>query len=163
MTEGQRVLDSIRRLVRHLRVSDRSAHQSAGVSAAQLFVLSQVGRSPNMSLGELAERTHTDQSSVSAIVTRLVEAGLLARERAGDDARRLVLTLTRTGRAALRKVPASLQEQIVDAVDRLTPAERKQFADTFNKVLDSIGAEKCAPMLFEDDVRAERKRRSDRA
>jgi len=164
MSEGQRVLDAIRRLVRQLRMSDRSAQQRAGISAAQLFVLSQIGRAPNISLGELAERTYTDQSSVSAIVTRLVETGLVARGRAGDDARRLVLTLTRAGRAALRKVPSVAQEQIVAAIEKMPPAERKHFADTFNKLLNAIGAEESSSMLFEEDARTEKKkRRSDGA
>jgi len=104
--DGHRVLDSVRRLVRTLRVSDRAAQQAAGVSAAQLFVLSELGKTPNMSLRELAERTYTDQSSVSAVVTRLVATELVSRERAEDDGRRLVLALTRAGRAALKKAPA---------------------------------------------------------
>jgi len=162
MTDGQRVLDAIRRLVRQLRVSDRAAQQRAGISAAQHFVLSQVGQSPQMSLGELAERTHTDQSSVSAIVTRLVESGLIERVRADDDARRLELTLTRSGRAALRKVPVVAQEQIVAAVEKLPPARRREFAETFNELLDAIGAAPCAPMLFEDEG-TEKKRKSDGA
>ena len=165
MTDGHRVLDAIRRLVRQLRVSDRTAQQRAGISAAQHFVLSQVGGSPQMSLGELAERTHTDQSSVSAIVTRLVEAGLLERVRAVDDARRLELTLTLAGRAALRKVRVAAQEQIVAAVEQMPPAKRQQFAETFNELLDAIGAAPRAPMLFEDNGRPEKvkKRKSDGA
>src|SRR5882762_3561794 len=99
MTDSQRILDSIRRLVRLLRVSDRQAQAELGVSGAQLFVLRELGRTPALSLNELASRTLTDQSSVSVVVTRLVEAGLVSRERARDDARRLVLGLTRAGRA----------------------------------------------------------------
>jgi DNA-binding MarR family transcriptional regulator len=151
MSDSQRVLEAVRRLVRQLRIGDRAAQQGIGVSAAQLFVLSQVGRTPKISLGELAERTHTDQSSASAVVARLVEKGLLSRERAADDARRLVLTLTSAGRAALRKAPSVAQEEILAAVDKLSPRERKQFADTFNAILDAIGAEKCAPLLFEEE------------
>lgn len=161
VTDGQRVLQAIRRLVRALRISDRGAQQRAGISAAQLFVLSQVGQTPNVSLGELAERTHTDQSSVSTVVTRLAEAGLLSRKRSVDDARRLVINLTRTGRAALRKVPAVAQEQILTAVEKLPAAERRQFADTFNHLLDSIGAEKHAPMLFEEERTEKKKKDSD--
>jgi DNA-binding MarR family transcriptional regulator len=157
MSDGQRILDGIRRLVRQLRVSDRAAQQLVGVSAAQLFVLSEVGKTPNMSLGELAQRALTDQSSVSAIVTRLVEAKLVSRRRAGDDARRLVLTLTRAGRAALKKAPPVAQEQILAAVEKLAPDERRRFAQTLNDILDAIGAEKSAPMLFEDDVRPGKK------
>jgi DNA-binding MarR family transcriptional regulator len=151
MSDGHRVLESVRRLVRMLRVSDGAAQQQAGVSAAQLFVLYELGKTPSMSLGELSERTHTDQSSVSAVVTRLVDAGLVSRERAGHDARRLVLDLTRAGRATLKRAPAVAQEQLLDAVESLSSAEQKKFADTFTQILDAMGADKHPPMIFEED------------
>ena len=70
MDETQRILDAIRRLVRLLRISDRAAQGRVGLSAAQLFVLHELGKTPSLSLGELAARTRTDQSSVSTVVTR---------------------------------------------------------------------------------------------
>src|SRR5881227_730359 len=103
MSDSQRILDSIRRLVRMLRVSDRQAQAELGVSGAQLFVLTELGKTPALSLNDLAVRTRTDQSSVSVVVTRLVEAGLVSRDRDANDARRLVLTLTKAGVAAVRR------------------------------------------------------------
>ena len=46
MSDSQRILDSIRRLVRLLRVSDRQAQAELGISGAQLFVLTELGRTP---------------------------------------------------------------------------------------------------------------------
>ncbi len=159
MTDTQRVLDAIRRLVRQLRLFDRSAQAQAGLSAAQLFILSELGKTPELSLSDLADRTRTDQSSASTVVTRLVEAGLVARERAADDARRLVLTLTRAGRAALKNAPPVAQQVLVDLVDALPPADRKRFADTFTRIVDGMGADANAPMLFEEEGRTAPKRR----
>ena len=149
LSDSQRILDAVRRLVRLLRLYDRSAQNRLGLSAAQLFVLSELGKTPSLSLGELAERTHTDQSSVSVVVTRLVEAGLVERQRAQDDGRRLVLTLTRAGRNALQKAPPVAQEQLLEIIARLTPAERKRFAETFARIVDELGAGP-AEMLFEE-------------
>src|SRR3954468_12678414 len=101
MSDSQRILDSIRRLVRLLRVSDRQAQAELGVSGAQLFVLTELGKTPALSLNELAAPARTDQSAVSVVDTRLVEAGLVTRDRDERDARRLVLHLTRAGRALL--------------------------------------------------------------
>src|ERR1700730_535689 len=78
VTDSQRILDSIRRLVRLLRLSDRVAQRELGLSAAQLFVLQELGKTPALSLSEVAERTRTDQSSVSVVVTRLVGSGHIA-------------------------------------------------------------------------------------
>ena len=160
MTDSQRVLDAIRRLVRHLRVADRAAQSELGLSSAQLFVLSELGKTPAISLGELADRTHTDQSSVSVVVARLVDAGLVQRERAGEDARRLELSLTRAGRGVVQRAPGVMQEEIIQAVDRMPAAEQKRFADSFNRLLDDIGAETKPPMLFEDEKPKPRKRKS---
>jgi DNA-binding MarR family transcriptional regulator len=155
VTETQSVLDSIRSLFRLLRLSDRAAQTKVGLSAAQLFVLSEVGKTPEISLGEIAERTRTDQSSVSTVVTRLVDGGLITRERAGDDARRLALSLTAAGRAALRKAPPVAQEVLIEIVDRLPAAERRRFAETFARVVGELGvpAGEAPPMLFEEEPR----------
>lgn len=150
LTDAERILAAIRRLVRHLRLSDRAAQTRLRLSAAQLFVLSELGKTPAVSLGELAARTSTDQSSVSAVVARLVDAGLVTRQRAEGDARRLELSLSRAGKSALEKAPPIVQEVILEAVGRLPAVERKRFADTFMRLLDDIGAEPRPPLLFEE-------------
>jgi DNA-binding MarR family transcriptional regulator len=152
MSDSQRILDSIRRLVRMLRVADRQAQAELGVSGAQLFVLTELGRTPSLSLNDLATRTLTDQSSVSVVVTRLVEAGLVTRDRDTRDARRLVLNLTRSGRALLHKAPPVAQERLLAVFDRLDHDERKRFADTFEEIVENVGVDEGpAPMLFEED------------
>jgi DNA-binding MarR family transcriptional regulator len=152
MTDSQRILDSIRRLVRLLRLADRAAQNELGLSGAQLFVLQELAKTPSLSLNELAERTRTDQSSVSVVVTRLVEAGFVTRDRDARDARRLVLTLTKAGHNTVKRSPGAAQEQIIDIVEGMPAAERKRFAESFERLVDQLGAEKgAAPMLFEDD------------
>jgi DNA-binding MarR family transcriptional regulator len=151
VTDSQRILDSIRRLVRLLRLTDRAAQSEMGLSGAQLFVLHELGKTPALSLSELAEKTRTDQSSVSVVVSRLVDGGYVARERDRRDARRLVLTLTKTGRALAEKSPPVAQEKIIDSLERMAPSERRRFADTFSRIIEDLGeARGVAPMMFED-------------
>ncbi|HEV7484906.1 MAG TPA: MarR family transcriptional regulator [Thermoanaerobaculia bacterium] len=153
MSDSQRILDSIRRLVRMLRVSDRQAQSELGVSGAQLFVLTELGKTPSLSLNDLAARTLTDQSSVSVVVTRLVDAGLITRDRDARDARRLVINLTRSGHALLQKAPPVAQERLLAVFDGLSDAERKRFADTLEEIVDNAGGDDGpAPMLFEEDA-----------
>lgn len=154
MSDSQRILDSIRRLVRMLRVSERQAQSALGVSGAQLFVLTELGKTPSLSLNDLASRTLTDQSSVSVVVTRLVEAGLVTRDRDERDARRLVLNLTRSGRALLQNAPPVAQERLLAIFDGLSDTKRKLFADTFEEIVDHDGGDGGpAPMLFEEDAK----------
>src|SRR3989442_1394745 len=96
------ILDSIRRIVRVLRVASRAAEKDFGLSAAQLFVLHALAEGPALSLNEVAERTRTHQSSVSVVVQRLVDRGLVVRDSVAGDARRKGLSLTPAARPLLR-------------------------------------------------------------
>jgi DNA-binding MarR family transcriptional regulator len=116
-----------------------------------LFVLHELEKTPAMSLSDLADRTKTDQSSVSVVVSRLVERGYVMRERDRRDARRLVLTLTQTGRALAEESPPAVQGKIIDVLDRMQPAELRRFADTFSRIIEDLGESRgVAPMMFED-------------
>src|SRR5438094_99911 len=95
---GRDVLDALRAVARELRMSGRSTEQRLGVHPAQLHALQQLAERPASSLAELAERTHTDPSSVSVVVQRLVERGLVTRTPAPDDRRRTELAATAAGR-----------------------------------------------------------------
>ncbi|HEX7807288.1 MAG TPA: MarR family transcriptional regulator, partial [Thermoanaerobaculia bacterium] len=89
--EGKRILDSIRLLVRSLRLFDREAQSKYGISAAQMFVLHALDTDDVLSLNELADKTATDQSSASVVVGRLVEAGYVSRTARKNDRRHVEL------------------------------------------------------------------------
>lgn len=139
MTDSQRILDSIRRLVRYLRIHDRASQTKVGLSGAQLFVMRELDRTASLSLSELAQRTLTDQSSVSVVVTRLVEGGYVSHDRDTRDARRLVLNLTKNGRAVLQRAPVAPQENLLQAIDRMRDADRKRLADLFTRIITDLG------------------------
>src|ERR1700759_5720039 len=85
------VLNSLRRIVRSLRLEWRNAEQRVGLSGAQLFVLQCLARQSPCSVNELAARTATDQSSVSVVVSRLVASGHVRRTPSKTDRRSVEL------------------------------------------------------------------------
>src|ERR1700736_4643110 len=82
-------LDAFRRIVQMLRMSARDAEERVGLSGAQLFALQQLASMPGASVNDLAARTFTHQISVSLVLRRLVERGLVAKVSARDDGRRV--------------------------------------------------------------------------
>jgi DNA-binding MarR family transcriptional regulator len=60
-------------------------------------VMAVLGRYPDLSANEVAQRTAMDKVAVSRAVSRLVEAGRLLREMHDDDRRRSVLRLSDEG------------------------------------------------------------------
>ena len=146
--EVREVLNALRRIVRSLRVSSRTAEQRVGLSGAQLFVLQCLARHSPCSVNELAVRTATDQSSVSVVVSRLVARGHVRRVPSKADRRRVELTLTRSGLALLESAPEAAQERLIFALGELPKAELKVLARSLGKVVElaEVGGE--APSLF---------------
>ena len=150
--EAKRILNSIRQLVRALRLFDREAQSRHGISAAQMFVLHTLSEEEALSLNELSERTATDQSSASVVVQRLVEAGLVTRTQNARDRRHVELRLTPRGRTVIRRSPPPAQQKILAAVEGMSARDRKTIAKLLESFVESFGVKgKRAPMLFEDE------------
>jgi DNA-binding MarR family transcriptional regulator len=143
-------LDGIRALVGALARSARSVERRTGVTTAQLFVLRQLAERDGLSLGEIAERTLTRQSTVSIVVARLAKRGLLRRERAAEDRRRLRLSLTAAGRRVLARAPEPTTGRLLSALDALTGQQLMALSSGLDALIAVLGLEsRAAGMLFE--------------
>lgn len=164
MSTSQRVFDSIRRIVRLLREGSHASEASVGLSAAQLFVLQKLDPTRPLSLNELAARTLTHQSSVSVVVSKLVERGLVQRRSAPSDARRLELLPTKEGLRLRRRAPAPAQDRLLAALAALPAAEQRRLADGLEQLVRALGVhEPVVPMFFTDERTARPPRRKKRA
>lgn len=137
--EIREVMDAFRRVVRELRLSGGEVERKLGISSAQLFVLHELGKHPGCSIGEVAERTHTDQSSVSTVVSRLVSAGLAKRAASAEDGRRAELTLTARGKSLLRRAPSTAQARMVTALGTLPARQRQVLARSLSQIVEQMG------------------------
>jgi DNA-binding MarR family transcriptional regulator len=161
MSTPQRVMDSIRRVVRLLREASREAEEHVGLSAAQLFVLQKLDPDRPLSIKELAARTLTHQSSVSVVVSRLVERGLVARRPADHDGRQLALTLTARGLNLLGRAPGASQDRIIAAIAALSRRQQTTLAQSLELLVAALGIdEREVPMLFGEDAPRRRARKN---
>jgi DNA-binding MarR family transcriptional regulator len=141
-------LDGIRRIFRVLRRSSRLSERTVGVGSAQLFVLQQLAASPASSINELAERTYTHQSSVSVVVRRLVEQGLVARSPGQLDRRRRELKLTASGKRLVRRAPVPGQVRLIEGLLTLSGTELRTLEGLLGRVVRGMGASEETPEMF---------------
>jgi DNA-binding MarR family transcriptional regulator len=132
------VVDGIRYVLYTLRVSSRATEQEVGLSGAQLFVLQQLAQGPATSLNELAARTLTHQSSVSVVVSRLVERGLVSRRTSQEDGRRVLIDLTARGRELVGRTPESAQSRLLAGLRRLPPKRLGELARAMNLLVEEL-------------------------
>ena len=142
------MLDALRRLVRALRESSRLVEKTVGISGAQLFVLQQLGEGTPLSINELARRTLTHQSSVSVVVSRLVEGGLVKRSANPEDARLLDVALTARGRALVARAPDVEQARFVRGLRRMARADREALQRGLTAWLDAMDLHDQPPSMF---------------
>ena len=147
-TRVRSALDALRRIVHGLRLYGAQAERTTGLSGAQLFVLQQLAEAPAQSLNELAARTHTHQSSVSTVVTRLVARRLVSRRRASEDGRRIVLELTAAGHSLLAGAPETAQGRLIAALEALPEADRRSLVDSLAALVSALGMDREPVTLF---------------
>ena len=111
-----------------------------GLNVTEWRILAVLGRYPDLSASEVAERTAMDKVAVSRAVTSLLESGRLKRRVHGSDRRRSVLALSAKGYkvydevaplalAYERRLMEGLREDERAALDRLlTRMEERELA-----------------------------------
>jgi DNA-binding MarR family transcriptional regulator len=152
MQYQREILDAIRRILRSLRESSRAAESELGLSGAQLLVLQLLKPTKPLSINELAEKTQTHQSSVSTVVSRLVDRELVKRQPSPEDGRRVEIHLTSAGTRLLnKKVPKLAQEKLFAAIAHLPAGKQKQLAELLTQIVETAGFSEQQPTLFFED------------
>jgi DNA-binding MarR family transcriptional regulator len=118
--------------------------RDSGITALQWRLITYLKRHEGIRQGPLAELIEVEPITLSRMVDRLVEAGLV--ERRADPADRRAWRLYLTTRAAdllggIRSVVEALNDE---ALEGLSPAERDQLLDLVARVRANLSRRVCA-------------------
>ncbi|ASD64171.1 transcriptional regulator [Bdellovibrio bacteriovorus] len=148
-------MDYIRHIFKALRVSSSQFEKDLGLSAAQIFVMKKLKEEPGLSINDLALRTTTHQSSVSVVVKKLEEQGLVSRMISKEDSRKVVVSLTPSGLEKLSEIPRTVQEHMIDTLQNMPPEKTASLAELMREFVIEAGIVESvpAPMFGEDSGR----------
>jgi MarR family transcriptional regulator, organic hydroperoxide resistance regulator len=122
------------------RVSKRMVGRM-GLTAPQRLAVRFIGRHAGLTLGSLAELLHMHPGTVTGIVRRLEEAGLVEQTRDADDTRRRHLTLTAKGRRIDRRQKGTVEAAVRRTTTALTPHEFATASRAMELLAQSLAAE----------------------
>lgn len=114
----------------------RAYESQFGLSIPEWRIMAVLARYPDLSAGEVAERTAMDKVAVSRAVQSLIADRRLKRSYDKHDRRRSVLRLSSSGQTVYTRVaPLTLQyeQELLDALD---PAERRGLDLLLTKLLE---------------------------
>ena len=120
-----------------------------GLSRTAAATLTRLHRSGPTRLTELAIAEGVSQPSMSALVTRLVDQGLLRRGGDPQDARVVVLDLTPAGVDLLARRRADRADRLAHAMSELAPVDAARIRDALPALAHLAGALRRSPTFPE--------------
>jgi DNA-binding MarR family transcriptional regulator len=112
------------------RLSRRLRHQGeTGISASQLSALSTIERRGPMTLGDLAAAEQVQPPSMTRLVSRLEEAGLVDRRACEQDRRVARVRVTAAGRQLLQRSRTRKDAYLARRLQAIGDAERTLMPD----------------------------------
>ncbi|HXC56524.1 MAG TPA: MarR family winged helix-turn-helix transcriptional regulator [Rhizomicrobium sp.] len=153
MTKGQRkanggfaLSDSPSHLLKRCTqyFGDLYAHElgSGELTKQQFTLLAALEHNEGVSQTALVEITGIDRSTLAEMVRRMLEKGLLSRERTEEDQRANSVAISQSGRKALRAARTAAERAEKALLDALPLAERQKFVKLLSQV--AVAAESYA-------------------
>lgn len=121
--EVMKVLKEFRLIFKSVKRHFQWIEKQTGISGAQLWAMAAVVEQPGIRVTELGKAMAIHQSTTSNLVERLVQAGLLRRERSPKDQRVVNLFPTAKGSRLVKKAPGPVRGMLLDGLEKLTPAD----------------------------------------
>lgn len=108
----------------------------SNLTPRQFAVLKAVAGSKEPSQTVLVEQTGIDRSTLADIVRRLVERGMLSRQRAKHDARAYVVKLTSSGQNAIKRAEPAARKTDDRLLSVLSATERNTFIKVLARIVE---------------------------
>lgn len=126
-----------------VRNAIRAAHDEAlapfGVTTSQGEALVSCMLGEANTPAELARFTDLDISSISRMLDRLENKGLVTRSRTGKDRRQVVVKITAKGRALVKRAVPIAARVAADAWRNVSEQEKQTLRSIVDKVLGNLG------------------------
>src|SRR2546423_9144105 len=126
-------------------VLEQQLTRESGLSGADYRVLHPLSQAPDALLRarDLGTEIGWDRSRLSHHLTRMENRGLVIREECAEDARGLMVRLTKAGRRAIEQAASGHAEAVRHYFfDQLSNDEIETMAAVFDRVLDNLRREK---------------------
>ncbi|MEW6274062.1 MAG: MarR family transcriptional regulator [Bacillota bacterium] len=106
-----------------------------GITGSQFFVLKRIHEHGRMTVSAAAEEIGVSLSAITALVDRLVKAGLVTRSRDEDDRRLVWLEVTPQGEEVLKACQAGRKQIMEKYLGQLADDDLEQLVRIYEKLL----------------------------
>jgi DNA-binding MarR family transcriptional regulator len=141
MDQIDAVLIALRKVIRATDLHSKYLAKNTGLTTAQLLILQSIQNMGEVSIGEISKKISLSQATVTSILDRLVDKGLVYRERSTEDKRKVHAYLTEDALALIKDAPAPLQEQFTKQFEALNDWEKSMMISSLQRIAQMMDAE----------------------
>ena len=131
----------IRRLMQAGEKYTKELNKKFSVSAPQVACLLALLDNGAMSPSQIAKKIMVESSTVTGVIDRLEQKGLVVRTRISPDRRVITVELTEAGRRLAENAPPPIQQKIVKGLKKVEEVDRAQIIQTLSRLTDMIDAD----------------------
>ena len=118
-----------------------AAHiRSLGLTPPQFDIVATLGNTPGMSPKELGEKTLITKGTLTGVVDRLANKGLVRRIASPSDGRGQIVQLTRSGERLFARIFPAHLAYMERAFVKLSPAEMAGMTDSLHRLRAAFAA-----------------------
>ena len=151
------ILAALRRISQAIDVWSRHLWRDYGLTAPQLATLREILAGENVSPVALAAALHLSQPTVTGILNRLEQRGLIERQRSTTDRRSVVAAATKRGKELAERAPPLLRDRFRQELEKEPQWRQSEILAALQHVAAMMQAPEAAegPFLSMDhDERA---------
>lgn len=134
------ILLSLRRIIRSIDQHNKQLGRRYELTVPQLVCLRQMLVDGEMTPGQLAKSVYLSQATVTGIIDRLADKGLVSRERSTQDRRKILVRLTERGIQMANDMPWPLQERFSESLADLKEEDIEQIDSMLKRVVEMMEA-----------------------
>jgi DNA-binding MarR family transcriptional regulator len=151
---SREILISLRRIMRAIDLHSKHLERQAGVTVPQILVLQTIDECGSLAVSELARRVSLSQATITSVIDRLAQKGLVRRDRSATDRRVVSVSLTDFGKVRIADAPELLQEDFIRRFEKLEPWEQKMLIAALERVASLMDAQEvdASPILQVGDM-----------
>ena len=137
---ADQALISLRRILKAVDAQARTLARDTSLTPSQIVVLKELSAKESAQPGELARSAGLKQATISILLDRLQERGLVQRTRGDEDRRTVRVRITADGLRVLAEAPDLLQTQFGGRFAQLPEWEQAYINAALTRLVALLGA-----------------------
>jgi DNA-binding MarR family transcriptional regulator len=145
------IVHGLRRIVKALHQYSQEVRATYALTGPQLWALKTLQRGGQLTVGQLAASLAVHQSSISILLDRLEQRGLVRRLRGRPDRRVVRVALTKRGTAVAADAPDAAQGRLLHALAEMPASELRRIRRVVDRLVRAMEASDVKVRFFFSD------------